>query len=170
MKKIILIAVLLISIISIGQKNNFYGSSGKEYYKLKVDKATYDLLKIEDGTIFFNMGIQGDCFYNSGILTIKNLFYPSKDELRFQNDYEKQDELNYALNKQIGLDIKISLSVHKMRSMFKHSIGNSKEFLKELLPNDIVFREASNFVWFTSGFILYFDSNGGYTDIDFKKI
>ena len=58
MNKLQLIIVLLTSIITIGQKNNFYGESGKQFYKLKIDKATYDLLTIQDGTVFFNNGIQ----------------------------------------------------------------------------------------------------------------
>jgi hypothetical protein len=170
MKKILLIIILLTSIIAIGQKNNFYGESGNQYYKLKVDKATYDILSIEDGTIFFHGGIQGDCFYSSGILTIKNLFYPVTKELRFQNDYQKQDELNYNLNKMIQIDIQLSVRIKKMNTITESFIGHSKDEMKKVFEKDKVFRESTNFLWLTSGFVLYFDEDGGFTNIEYKRI
>lgn len=169
MNKLQLIIVLLTSIITIGQKNNFYGESGKQFYKLKIDKATYDLLTIQDGTVFFNNGIQGDCFYKNEIITIKNLFYPVENELRFQNDYKKQDDLNYILNKQIGLDIQISVKINKLIIITKPLIGSSKETLKELFLDEEVFRETSDFIWFASGIVLNFDVDG-FKNIEYKKI
>lgn len=162
--------MLLTSVFAIGQKNNFYGDSGKQYYKLKIDKTTYDLLTVQEGTIFFNNGMQGDCFYSNGIITIKNLFYLVEKELRLQNDYQKQDELNYNLNKMIGLDIQLSIKINKMNKETKPFIGYSKDEMKKVFQGDEVFRESSNFIWFTSGVVLNFDIDGGFTNIEYKKI
>lgn len=169
MKNILLIVILLNSMMAIGQKNNFYGESGKQYYKLKVDKATYDLLKVQDDTIFFKVGIQGNSSYSNGIMTIKNLYYPVKDELRFQNDYEKQDNLNFNLNKMIGLDIQYSIKVNKLNIVTKPFVGYSKVEMKKIFWEDEVIREASNFIWFKSGIVFYFDSDGGFTNADYNK-
>lgn len=169
MKNTLLIFILLTSIIAIGQTNNFYGESGKQYYKLKVDKATYDLLKVQDDTIFFKVGIQGNCTYKDGIMTIKNLYYPVKDELRFQNDYQKQDDLNYNLNKMIGLDIQYSIKINKLNTVTKPFVGYSKGEMKKIFWEDEVIREASNFIWFKSGIVFYFDGDGGFTNADYNK-
>lgn len=170
MKNTLLIVMLLISIIGIGQKNNFFGESGKQYYKLKIDKDKYDLLPIKDGTILFYNGIQGNCFYNNGIMTIKDLYYPIKEELRFQNDYKKQDGLNNILNKQILLDIENSKLLNKLKIMLKPNIGYSKTEMKKIYFVSEVYREASNFIWFTNGIILNFDMDGGFTNVDYKII
>ena len=170
MKKSILLVILLTSIIATAQKNNFYGESGKQYYKLKIDKNTYDLLTVQDGTIFFNNGMQGDCFFSNGIMTIKNLFYPVEKELRFQNDYKKQDELNYNLNKMIGLDIELSVKINKIKTKTKPFVGSSKDEMKKVFQGDEVFRESSNFIWLTSGIVLNFDIDGGFTNIEYKKL
>lgn len=170
MKRKLLIIMLLISIFAIGQKNNFYGDSGKQYYKLKIDKTTYDLLTVQDGTIFFNNGMQGECFYSNGIITIKNLFYLVEKELRLQNDYQKQDAVNYNLNKMIQIDIQLSVRINNMNTITKSFIGHSKDEMKNVFEEDKVFRESSNFLWLTSGFVLYFDEDGGFTNIEYKRI
>jgi hypothetical protein len=170
MKKLVLALFLLTSIIAIGQKNNFYGESGKQYYKLKVDKVTFDLLNVQDGTIFFNNGMQGDCLYDNGVIIIKDLFYLANNELRLQNNYQKQDDLNYSLNNLIQLDIQLSLKIQKIKMIFKPFIGYSKDDMKVVLGDEDIFRESSNFVWLTTGIILNFDTDGRLTDIDYKKI
>lgn len=162
--------MLLTSILTIGQKNNFYGESGKQFYKLKVDKATYDLLKTQNDTIYFQVGIQGNYSYDKGVLTIKNMYYPVKDEIWFQNDYQKQDNLNHSLNKMIGLDIQNSIILDKLNTIIKPFIGYSKTEIKEIFWDAEIFRETSNFIWFKSGNVFYFNNDGGLTNAGYNII
>lgn len=101
MKKIIFVLFFFTSIIAIGQKNNFYGETGNQIYKIRISTKTFNCLDKTKSTIEIGSNDEDEDImvkifafysYKNGVLTLSKIKTIRPDMA--WNNTKKKDELN----------------------------------------------------------------------------
>ncbi|MFV5690505.1 hypothetical protein ACM55K_00610 [Flavobacterium sp. LT1R49] len=101
MKKIIFVLLLLTSVMVIGQKNNFYGETGNQIYKIKIPLKIFNSLDKTKSTIELGSNdedeeimvkIFASYTYKNGVLTLSKIKSIRPDMV--WNNTQKNNKLN----------------------------------------------------------------------------
>jgi hypothetical protein len=108
MKNFVFLLFLLTSITAIGQKNNFYGETGNQIYKIRVSTKTFNCLDKTKSTIEIGSNDEDEdimvkifafYIYKNGVLTLSKIKSIRPDMVL--NSTNKNDELNKYIDEVI---------------------------------------------------------------------